>query len=445
MKRSVWAVVAVVAALGASLVPTLGAGAQDSPDSEVGVDANTIRIAVIADVDNAARPGLFEGSVNGVKAFAKYINSKAGGGGLAGRKVQVDFIDSKLSPDEARSALIQACENDFAIVGTTALFLSNIQPMTDCVDKAGAVTGLPDVPILQTEVAHQCNPISFPIIVGALDCATREQHPQTYTARNGQITQFQGKKHKDLHGSFLIPKDLKSTINATRPVIAGITEGGVKSDDEFPISGQATQAEYGPVAQSLKSNNSTYFYNGSDYKANLSVRREAKIQGVTSVEVWDCSLACYDSRTISEGGPDVEDQYVNIFFVPFEEAKQNKAVDAYMKNVGGRTKADGFGAQAFAAGLFFRDVVNKIVDADGENGLTRAKFLDTAKGIHNFSAEVDGDSMIGPTDVGGHKVNGCFMTMQIKNGKYVRVFPKKKGTLNCNPNNTVQVKLDLEL
>jgi hypothetical protein len=445
VKRSVWVVVAVVVGLAASMVPTLGAGAQDSPDSDVGIDADTIRIAVIADVDNAARPGLFEGSVNGVKAFAKYINSKAGGGGLAGRKVQVDFIDSKLSPDEARSALLKACEEDFAIVGTTALFLSNIQPMVDCVDKAGVATGLPDVPILQTELAHQCNAISFPIIVGALDCSTKDQHPQTYTARAGQIIEFQGKKHKDLHGSFLIPKDLKSTINSTLPVIAGIEAAGVKNDDEFPISGQATQAEYGPIATSLKQNNSTYFYNGSDYKANINVRREAKIQGVNTVEVWDCSLACYDSRTISEGGADVEGQNVNIFFIPFEEAKQNAAVDAYMKNVGGRTNADGFGAQAFAAGLFFRDVVNKIVDADGENGLTRAKFLETAAGIHDFSAEVDGDSMIGKTDVGGHKANGCFMTMQIKNGKYVRVFPKKKGTLNCNPNNATKVQLDLEL
>jgi len=445
VKRSAWVVVAVVVGLAASMVPALGAGAQDSPDSEVGIDADTIRIAVIADVDNAARPGLFEGSVNGVKAFAKYINSKAGGGGLAGRKVQVDFIDSKLSPDEARSALLKACEEDFAIVGTTALFLSNIQPMVDCVDKTGAATGLPDVPILQTEVAHQCNPISFPIIAGALDCSTKDQHPQTYTARAGQITEFQSKKHKDLHGSFLIPKDLKSTINATLPVIAGVEAAGVKNDDEFQISGQATQAEYGPIATSLKQNNSTYFYNGSDYKANLSVRREAKIQGVTSVEVWDCSLACYDSRTISEGGTDVEGQNVNIFFIPFEEAKQNAAVDAFMKNIGGRSKADGFGAQAFVAGLFFRDVVNKIVDADGENGLTRAKFLETARGMHDFSAEVDGDSMIGKTDVGAHKANGCFMTMQIKNGKYVRVFPKKKGTLNCNADNTSQVQLDLEL
>src|SRR5262249_60189882 len=93
---------------------------------------------------------------------AKFVNAN---GGLAGRRVQVDFIDSKLSSDEARNALVQACQQDFAIVGTTALFMNNIEPMTSCADKAGKVTGLPDVPVLQTEIGHQCPPISYPGIV----------------------------------------------------------------------------------------------------------------------------------------------------------------------------------------------------------------------------------------------------------------------------------------
>ena len=37
--------------------------------------------------------------------------------------------------------------------------MNNIEPMTSCVDQAGKATGLPDVPVLQTEIAHQCSPI----------------------------------------------------------------------------------------------------------------------------------------------------------------------------------------------------------------------------------------------------------------------------------------------
>ncbi|HKA94035.1 MAG TPA: ABC transporter substrate-binding protein [Acidimicrobiia bacterium] len=441
MKRSLWALVSVALAVGAGLVPAT-AGAQQnqgSPDSDIGVTADTIRIAVIADVDNPARPGLFQGTVNGVQAFGKYINSH---GKLAGRNVQVDFIDSKLSADEARNAVIRACQEDFAIVGTNALFLNNVQPLEQCVDKAGQATGLPDIPTLQAETAHQCSPISFPVIASALDCATRDQHPQTYTARVGQILYYK-KQNKDLHGIWVLPSDLKSTVNSTTPVATGDVKAGVKQDEDFfKISAQATQSDYTPVAQSIKQHNSTYGQSISDYKSSVQMRKEAKVQGVTSVKVWDCALQCYDAKFLSEGGADVNDNYASLFFIPFEEAKQNKSVDAFLKSIGGKSKADGFAAQAWTAGLFFRDVVNNVVKADGNNGLTRARFLEEARKIHDFTAAVDGQGMLGPTDVGAKKLNGCFVLTQVKNGKYVRVFPKQKGTLNCDSKNVVTVQLD---
>ena len=445
MKRSLWAFVAVAVGIGWAVLPA-AAGAEPrqnqpggSPDSDIGVTADTIRIAVIADVDNPARPGLFQGIVNGVQAFAKYIN---GHGKLAGRNVEVDFIDSHLSADEARNAVIRACQEDFAIVGTSALFLNNVQPLEQCVDKVGQATGLPDVPTLQTEVQHQCSQISFAVIASALDCATKDQHPQTYSARMGQILYYK-KQNKDLHGIWVLPSDLKSTINSTTPVAAGDVKGGVKKDEDFfKISALATQSDYTPVAQAIKQHNSTYGQSISDYKSSVQLRKESKVQGVSSVKVCDCALQCYDAKFLSEGGADVEGQYASLFFIPFEEAKQNKSVDAFLKAIGGKSKADGFAAQAWTAGLFFRDVVNNVVKADGNNGLTRARFIEEAKKIHNFTADVGGQGMLGPTDVGDHKLNGCFVLTQIKGGKYVRIFPKEKGTLNCDSKNVTTIKLD---
>jgi ABC-type branched-subunit amino acid transport system substrate-binding protein len=430
--------VAALAMLGASLVAT-SAGArpqQNQPASEIGVTADTIRIAVIADVDNAARPGLFQGSVDGIRASAKFINDS---GGLAGgRRIQVDFIDSKLSADEARNALVRACQEDFAIVGTTALFMNNIEPMTSCPDQAGRITGLPDVPVLQTEIAHQCSQTSFAVIVVGLDCATKDAAEKEVTVRAG-TAKYYTKRNKDLHGVFTLAGDLRSTTNAALPLIAMYKSFGVKSDGEFKVSGLSPQAAYTPIVQEIKAKNSTYVLNNVDYKANVLLRKEAQVQGVTSVKVWDCALQCYDRRTIEEGGDAVEGQYVSLFIVPFEEAKQNKSVNNYLKNLEDREKADGFGAQAWAAGLFFRDVVNKVVEADGNNGLTRARFLEEAAKIHDFTA----DGMLGPTDVGGRKVGRCGMILQIKNGKFVRVTPKKKGTLDCS-GGTKKVKVTFE-
>ncbi|MGH9014327.1 MAG: ABC transporter substrate-binding protein [Acidimicrobiia bacterium] len=438
IRRTVVAV-ASAALLGSGLVaaPAGAGGGEPLEATEIGVTADTIRIAVIADVANPVRPGLFRGSRDGVVAAAEFINDE---GGLAGRELEVDFIDSRLSGDEARNALIQACEEDFAIVGTTALFMNNIDPAVNCPDLAGAVTGLPDVPVLQTEFAHQCSPVSYPIIVVGLVCDTLEDPEQTFRVGTGTVKYHLKKQEEDLHGVWTIAGDLESTINAGTPPIRGAQKAGIERDDEILVSGLATQAEYTPVVQSIKQNNSTYVANYVDYRAMVLLRKEAAVQAVDSVLVWDCTLACYDQSFIDEGGRDVEDTYVTVTFVPFEEAKQNASIRNYLKYVG-KNNADAFGAQAWAAGLFFRDVVNAVVAADGENGLTRAAFLAQAADVHEFTADVDGDGMLPPTDVGGRTVSGCGAIVQVRDGEFVRVSPKKKGTLDCG--DVVRVKVDL--
>ena len=127
--------------------------------TDVGITPTEIRIGVIADTGSPLAPGLFQGAVDAVQAWAKYMNEKEGG--LAGRKIVVDTYDSKLDANEARNAIIEACSKDFAIVGTSALFLNNIDDLVGCKDIKGAATGLPDFPSSRTEVVHQCSPVSY--------------------------------------------------------------------------------------------------------------------------------------------------------------------------------------------------------------------------------------------------------------------------------------------
>jgi hypothetical protein len=82
-------VVVALTVLALSAIGTTQATAQSSgakpKATEIGVTAKEIHIAIAADVDNPFAPGLFQGSVDGVKAGAAYLNSKEGGGGVAGR------------------------------------------------------------------------------------------------------------------------------------------------------------------------------------------------------------------------------------------------------------------------------------------------------------------------------------------------------------------------
>ena len=49
--------------------------------------------------------------------------------------------------------------------------------------------------------------------------------------------------------------------------------------------------------------------------------KEAAVQGVSTVKVWDCTSACYSKRFLETAGAKAEGQYVDMPFVPVEEAK----------------------------------------------------------------------------------------------------------------------------
>ena len=58
--------------------------------TEVGVSPTTITVSVIAETGSSLRPGLFQGSVDAVNAWAEYINAN---GGLACRQIVVKALD----------------------------------------------------------------------------------------------------------------------------------------------------------------------------------------------------------------------------------------------------------------------------------------------------------------------------------------------------------------
>ena len=56
------------------------------------------------------------------------------------------------------------------------------------------------------------------------------------------------------------------------------------------------------------------------------MRKEAALQGLTGVKVWDCGVGCYDEEQfIKAGGADVEGQYVDTLFLPFYSKADQKA------------------------------------------------------------------------------------------------------------------------
>ena len=137
---------------------------------------------MVADNDNPFVPGIFKGAADAVQGAAKYINAN---GGIAGRKLVVDVYDSKLNANETRNAFISACEKDFALVGTTSLFVTTFDDVVNCKDAKGEATGIPDIGGLITSLTEACSPVTFSPNAPQVQCDTVGQDPVTYQGTMG--------------------------------------------------------------------------------------------------------------------------------------------------------------------------------------------------------------------------------------------------------------------
>jgi ABC-type branched-subunit amino acid transport system substrate-binding protein len=436
VKRTFQTLLSVVVLLAVVALVAWPAGAQsgDAPAAgEVGITKDKIRVAVIADVDSPLAPGVFKGQVDGMKAYARYVNAH---GGIAGRKLVVDFIDSHLSADEARDATIKACSDDFAMVGTAVVFMNNVDDMVGCKDSAGVASGLPDINTFSGEIAQQCSPVSYSVSPGELDCSTKNATTKTYRVSFGQIRYYLS-RHKGLHGICIIPSDLKAAETTGRGQCAAVKELGVKLDGPgyYDVSATVPQSGLTSIIGAAKADGSTYVSTLSSAGQAISVRKEAKLQGLNTVKVWDCSRACYTNEFLA-GGADVEGEYAYLNTLPLDEAKNNTALKSYLKYVG-KHNANAFGETAWAAAMLFRQTIDKIVARDGINGITRARFLAELAKTQNFNA----GGMLASTDVGERAPSDCYALVQVQGNKFVRVNPKKPGTFTCNAKNIATVKL----
>jgi hypothetical protein len=426
------------------MVGLLPAAAQTgNKATEVGVTASEIHIAIVADVDNALAPGLFKGAVDGVKAGAAYLNSKAGGGGIAGRKVVVDFYDSKLSPNDARNGTINACQNDLAMVGTAALFLSSVDDMVNCKDQAGQTVGLPDIPSFTTGLPETCAPISFPAIGKNLDCATATQNPQTYYGSQGGEAKWLLSQNKgELHGPMFVSNDTKDAQRGGTIGALTVQKSGIKADQGTTVtkSGRDQQTAYTGAVQQMKTDGSNYAYMALTADSLLELRNEAQLQGVdASKVVWD-SVSAYGNKTVPANASSFEGTYQALSFLPFAEAKTNKTLAGflkYVKAVGGTP--DQFSAYSFEATMAFADAAKAAVAKGGVNGITRTSFIDGLKSLTDFNAGGMAATHSFKTGI----VTNCFVEVQFTNGKWVRRYPSKAGTFDCKPSNLVTFKADL--
>jgi len=393
--------------------------------TEIGVTEDTITVLVMADVGSPLAPGLFQGSIDGTKAWVDYVNAN---GGLACRQIELIEHDSQIRPDLTTNGFLIACEEALALVGSTALFVNDVTALNSCEDGEGNEIGIPDIPERVVEAAHACSPNAF--AVTNAECPF-EGWPRTFSNVMGPHRWLleQAGGPGSYNGVFLIASDLASAINSSMAAIRAHMEFGVTNDGEFDASGSATQAQYGQFLERMREADSNYAYTGSNDQSMLKWKREAVAQGMDLDSItWVCSLACYTSDFVED---EVSNgTYLWMQFLPYEEADANEELATFVENIGQETPA-AWSAGAWAAGRLFEQAINNIVEEDGVNGITRQALFEQLRATESY----DVNGWYSPFNF-TTKINApCFVLLQVQNQEFVRVFPEERGTFNCSPDN----------
>jgi ABC-type branched-subunit amino acid transport system substrate-binding protein len=407
-----------------------------APASDIGITATTIRVAMIADVNNSLEPGLFQKSVNAVKAWATIVNAS---GGLAGRKVVVDFCDSQLNPNTTSNCVIKACQSDFAMVGTSANALEDLSDIDTCKNSGGQPVGIPNLPAFAF-LPLGCDPDTYgPAGLGPY-CATAKQSPSTYVVPVGDA-RYLAAHNKGLHGIWLYDTDDPTFKITELPDAQAESNVGIKKDGQgfYALSGFAPQSALTPFIQQIKSSGSTFVYSNVTTPTMVLLRREAQLQGVSTVKVWECNSGCYDPSFYQQGGATVNGTYAMLLDLPYlSDYKANPTLDKLVTQLGGVNNVNNNAVNSFVDALLFQDVVQKVV-ASGKS-LNRATFFSAIKAEHAF----DADGIIGPTDIGNHIGPKCEVLVQLQNGVWKRVSPVKPDTFNCSANNNATIKMTVK-
>jgi ABC-type branched-subunit amino acid transport system substrate-binding protein len=183
------------------------------------------------------------------------------------------------------------------------------------------------------------------------------------------------------------------------------------------------QESYATEASEMKAKGVEWVTMVSATSETAKLLRDMKTQGFKP-EVIDLGQQYYDPELTAE--PGAEGAIVQLNTVPFEEVDDSPALQAYMAaydKVGSKVQPTSLGVQAFSAGLLFSTAVKAV-----GNDLTRQSVLDE---LHTVK-EWDGGGLHFVGHPGTNGVSTCFMYMEVKGGKFVRLWPKKATTFDCD-------------
>jgi len=380
-----------------------------------GVTDTEIRVGTVADPGFSGRPGLNQELFDSATVFTKWCNAA---GGIAGREIKVDLLDSKLT--EYRARILEACQNDFSLVGGGAVF-------DDVGQKDRLECLLPDIAGFVVSTQARGADLMVQVVPNPLDTLPVGDYKWL-------VEQFPNSVNKvgALTGS------LPSTILVKDQAIEGAESQGMKViyDAQYNAGGEPTWA---PIAQTIKSKGiKGILWTGEP--ENLA-KLEIGLADIGYKLDWIRADANhYDQKLQVTGGGSIANTYVRSTVFPFEQASENPAtqqyLDLYKKYLPSAKAKTYLGVQAFSSWILFA----RSAKACG-NQVTAKCLLDEAKRIG--STTWTGGGLHAQMNIRDQKSTECFsLLLANPKGFTLPDIDANDSIFNCTEGNILVLKGD---
>ncbi len=369
--------------------------------SEAGGGTDKLYLGVGNERSSEIRNGLLAEFWDTAVAFAKWCNAQ---GGVAGLPIEVVDLDGKVVAVEA--AMAKACTGVFAIVGGGWAQDNQIFSGKDGSD------------------FHKCKLIAIPGFAVSTDVSEGnglvQPIPNPSYVRATDWHETLAKLYPDKIDNYGVVYGTLPSIEQNKEQAIGVAKtvdgfGNFGAVSYNPIGAQ----DWGVVAQQVRDANLELVYFAGE-PANLSKFGQAlKDQDYKGIVYADANQ--YDQVVIDASGPAaVEGLVIRIASHPFEEGDKWPATQQLLeilKDGNPAGKVASLNTQAFSAWLLFAQSA-KACASKGE--ITRDCVLTEAKSVKDW----DGGGLHTPTNPGTNEPPRCSMALQIKDGKFVRLFPE---------------------
>jgi ABC-type branched-subunit amino acid transport system substrate-binding protein len=382
--------------------------------TDVGVTDDSIQIGTLTDKGFTGSPGLIAEMYDAAVAFADWCNEH---GGINGRELVIADRDAAIT--EYNTRIIEACDEDFALVGGGAA-------LDDSDNGQRVACGLANIAgYVVSQTARSAG-------VGELQV---QPVPNPPTETNAGIYQSVAEQFPETTSGFgVLTAQFGSTTALRDETVAAAEASGfeVVYSEEYAATGESN---WRPFVEQMQAAGVRAFEFIGDPTFLAQVLEAMQLVGYQpDVIVEQANL--YDARFAELAGDIAEPLRARLSFTPMELAGENQATADYLDlmeryNPDGRTAL--LGMQSISSFLLFA----RAATACGSE-LTRQCLIDEAASVTEWT----GGGLHAPTDPAANTPSQCFVLVSVSADGYAvdeELTAATDGIFNCEDDNLVDI------